>query len=98
MALRSYHTLNFTVGTLLAIEKPNGWRGHQMEQLQNAVEATDQPQVTIIAIEDDNAVIALLHHYGVRNLATIHSHGMGKLYTNRGSKKGSKKFTEAKKV
>ncbi len=80
LGLKSHHTLNYTSGDHLELSKPDGWKPHQLEHLENAVAATKQPQVTIIAIEDDNAVIAQLHQYGVRNLANIECHGTGKMY------------------
>jgi len=56
-----------------------------------------KPQLIIVAIEDDNAVIALLHQYGVRNIATINRFGTGKLYTTSGSAKSSEKSADTKK-
>ena len=97
LGLKSHHTLNFTSGNRLELEKPDGWKQHQKDQLKNAVEASHQPQVTIIAMEDDNAVIALLHQYGVRDIATIHTQGMGKLYDGTRGSKGRKKFSETRK-
>jgi len=95
MGLKAHHTLNFTSGTHLELEKPTGWKPHQLDQLKNAVEASEQPQVTIIGIEDDNAVIALLHQYGIRELATIRTQGMGKLYPST-TRKSKKKLSDAK--
>jgi protein pelota len=97
MGLKSYHTLNFTSGNQIELQKQEAWRAHQLEQLKAAVNASKQPQVTIIAIEDDNAVIALLHQYGIRNLANIRVQGMGKLFSGQSSKKGGKKISEVKK-
>lgn len=97
MGLKSYHTLNFTSGSQLGLEKPEAWRAHQLGQLNSAVAASKQPQVTILAIEDDNAVIALLHQYGIRKLADIRVQGMGKLYTGASTKKSGKKVSESKK-
>ena len=98
MNLKTYHTLNFNVGDKIGLEKPEDWRPHQLEQLHGAVEAAQQPQVIIIAIEDDNAVITLMHQYGIRPLASIQAQGMGKLYTGAGTstKKGQKQASEVK--
>jgi protein pelota len=81
LGLKSFHTLNYTPGSQLELEKPEPWRKHQKEILDNAVAATQQPQVTIIAIEDDNAVIAQLYQYGIRKLANIDRSGTGKMYS-----------------
>jgi protein pelota len=97
LGLKAYHTMNFTSGSRLELEKPEGWRAHQLDLLQNAVDATKQPKVTIVAMEDDNAVIALMHQYGVRNIATINAHGMGKQYSGSSSTKSNKNISEAKK-
>ena len=93
MGLKSFHTLNFTTGTRLELEKPDGWKPHQLDQLKDAIAASRQPQVTIIALEDDNAVIAQLHHYGVRNLATIDCQGTGKMYEGVKGRKGQGKVS-----
>lgn len=80
LGLKSHHTLNFTSGTTIELEKSEVWRSHQIELLENAVSATNQPKVIIIAIEDDNAVIGQLYQYGIKLLAKIECAGGGKLY------------------
>jgi protein pelota len=97
LGLKSFHTLNFTAGDQLELEKPESWRSHQVEQLKAAVDATKQPKVTIIAIEDDNAVLAQLHQYGIRKVASIQAQGMGKFYSGSTTSKPSKKVSDSKK-
>jgi protein pelota len=89
LGLKSHHTLNFTAGDTIEIEKPEAWRGHQIGLLKSAVEGTNQPKVIIIAMEDDNAVIGQLHQYGIRQLATIEHSGGGKFYSEKKSAKAS---------
>ncbi len=89
LGLKSYHTLNFEPGSQIELEKSQAWRPHQLKLLENAVSATNQPKVTIVAIEDDNAVIAQLYQYGIRNLANIDRIGGGKLYDGVKTKKTS---------
>ncbi len=97
ISLSSYHTLNFNTDKQIEIEKPKPWRKHQLEQLKNAIDATQQPQVIILSIEDDNAVIAQLHQYGVRKAATINAQGFGKFYSGTTAGKSSKKLSDVKK-
>ena len=42
-----------------------------MDRLDEAVEATKRPLVTFLSIEDGNALIAKLHHYGIKEIANI---------------------------
>jgi len=98
LGLKTYHTLNYLPGNQIEIEKPLVWRAHQKEQLDNAVSAAKQPQVTILAIEDDNAVIALVYQYGVRNQATIEHSGTGKQYADgKTGRSGGKSSADSKK-
>ena len=100
IGLKSYHTLNFQTGGRLELEKPEPWRKHQLEQLENAITASNQPQVTIVALEDDNAVITQLYQYGVRKIASIDRQGSGKMYsdpTNSSINKVTVKCSDSKK-
>jgi protein pelota len=86
LGLKAYHTLNFNPGDIIELEKPEPWRSHHMKILNDSVKTSKQPQVTMVALEDDNAVIAQLFQYGIRKLCTIEHSGSGKMYT--GSKTG----------
>jgi len=80
--LGSYHTIAVEPGTELAIRKARGWRRHHDERIEEAVAATARPLVTILAIEDNEAVVAALRQYGVQKMAEIVGHASGKQYAS----------------
>jgi protein pelota len=90
IGLKSYHTFNFSPNDTMELEKPQPWRKHQSELLKTAVFTAKQPLVTIVALEDDNAVIAQLYQYGIRNITTIERTGTGKLYSGSGTSKSDR--------
>jgi protein pelota len=75
----SHHTLILQSGDDLTIVKKR-WPNHDLDRLTEAVEATKRPLVTFLSIEDGNALIAKLHHYGVREIAVIDHTISGKQY------------------
>jgi protein pelota len=81
LGLKAYHTLNFNPGDIVELEKPEPWRSHHVKILSDSVKTSKQPQVTLVALEDDNAVIAQLFQYGIRKLCTIEHTGTGKMYS-----------------
>jgi protein pelota len=74
----SFHSFNITVGSTLTIIKK--WSSYHLTRLKEAVHAARQPRAVMVALDDDEASIARLHHYGIEEVATIHSHRQGKLY------------------
>lgn len=72
----SHHTFNVEPGDDLSIVKP--WRDHHLDRIQEAVEATDRPQLVVVAVEFDEAAIAVVRHFGVREVATVRAEGLGK--------------------
>lgn len=74
----SYHTISIEPGMDVTIRKPRGWRAHQEDRLKEAIAATSRPLVTILSIEENEAVIALLRQYGVQKMAEIVGHVSGK--------------------
>ncbi|MCK5559253.1 MAG: mRNA surveillance protein pelota [Thermoplasmata archaeon] len=90
ISLGSHHTLNFVTGDNLTIVKEPGWAVHQLDQLQEAVKATKIPVITLLALEDDNATLAVLYQYGVQHVATIPAHISGKQYESSKSAKNEK--------
>ncbi|HEX2023011.1 MAG TPA: mRNA surveillance protein pelota, partial [Candidatus Thermoplasmatota archaeon] len=76
----SYHTIAVEPGTDLTIAKPRGLRPHDEARIEEAVAATARPLVTILAIEDNEAVVAVLRPYGVQRMAEVFGHVSGKQY------------------
>lgn len=74
--LGSHHTFNVETGDDLTIVKQ--WRPHHLDRIQQAVDATDEPQLFIVAVEVDEAAVGVLRHYGLRKVTTITAQGTGK--------------------
>ncbi|KYK29812.1 MAG: hypothetical protein AYK23_04930 [Candidatus Proteinoplasmatales archaeon SG8-5] len=74
----SYHTLNISLDDELSIQKI--WLPHQLDILVDAEKTTARGLITLLSIDDDEAVVAQLREYGVKQTATIRSPRSGKLY------------------
>jgi protein pelota len=75
----SYHTINVEVGEQLSIIKEH-WRPSDMERVRHAVEDSLRPSVVLVAIEQDEATIAVLRQYGIKQVACIAGPSGGKMY------------------
>lgn len=69
----SHHTLNVETGTDLSIIK--NWTRDQLERIKEAVDASNQPQVIIVTIEDGEAIVGVLRQYGVEESFSIRATG-----------------------
>lgn len=78
MDLGSHHTVNVGVGD--AVEVVKEWRDPHLRRIQEAVEATEQPLVTLLALDDEAGLVAQMHQYGIREVAEIKAGGGGKRY------------------
>jgi len=76
--LGRHHTLIVGVDDDLTIVKE--WRDHHLRRIEEAVEATERPLVTVLSIDDEEALIAVIHQMGIREVATIHSEHHGKMF------------------
>jgi len=73
-----HHTLLIGVGDVLSIIKT--WRPHELRRIDEAVAAAQKPVVSFLALDDDEALLAQLRQYGVREIATIRAPGHGKMF------------------
>ncbi len=78
MDLGQHHTLNLTVGDDLTVVK--AWSRHELARIEEAVAATNRPRIACLAIDDEEAVLAHVLQYGVRELAVIKSGRQGKMF------------------
>lgn len=76
----NYHTIVVEPGTELSLRKPRGIKPHHVERLDEAVAQTAKPQVVFLAIEENEAVVAILRQYGVQKMADVVGHTSGKMY------------------
>ncbi|MDR2866534.1 MAG: mRNA surveillance protein pelota [Methanomassiliicoccaceae archaeon] len=74
-----HHTLIFEVGETLTITKER-WRETQLERLRKAVFESKRPMVVFVSLDQDEASIAVLRQYGLKEMATIRSMRSGKQY------------------
>ncbi|AKB35178.1 putative cell division protein [Methanosarcina siciliae C2J] len=65
----SYHTLNVEIGTNISIFKEH-WKNDQLQRIQDAEEAGKRPKVVIVAVEEGDADIGFVRHYGIE----VYSH------------------------
>src|SRR2546422_10606031 len=63
--LGRHHTLNVGVDDDLTIVKET-WREHHIRRIQEAIDATERPHVTVLSLDYEEAVIAQGHQLGVR--------------------------------
>ncbi|MBW6470198.1 MAG: mRNA surveillance protein pelota [Methanosarcinaceae archaeon] len=68
MDMGSYHTLNIEDGVNLSINKI--WKKDQLERVNEAEAAAKRPKVILVAIEEGDADIGFVRHYGIE----IYSH------------------------
>ncbi len=76
--LGRHHTLNIGVDDDLTIVKK--WREHHLRRIEEAVAATEKPLVTLLAIDDEEALIAEMRQMGIREVAVIRAERQGKMY------------------
>ncbi|MEW5937468.1 MAG: mRNA surveillance protein pelota [Candidatus Thermoplasmatota archaeon] len=76
--LGAHHTLNLEPGDVIEITK--SWREVEIQRIREAEEQTAQPVLCFIALDDEEAVLALMRQYGVQEVARIQSQRSGKDY------------------
>lgn len=80
VAKGTHHTISLEQHDWVEIVKPDGWPEHQLERLDDAVAATTEPKVVVVAMDDEEATVAVLHQFGPCEIATQTRHGGGKMY------------------
>jgi len=76
--LGRHHTLNIAVEDVLSVIKT--WHPHELRRIEEAVAAGQKPLVAFLSLDDEEALLAQLRQYGVRELATIRAPGHGKMF------------------
>ena len=76
--LGRHHTLNVAVEDVLSIIKT--WRPHELRRIDESVAAAQKPLVAFVSLDDEEALLAHLRQYGVRELATIRAPAHGKMF------------------
>ncbi|MEI6797327.1 MAG: mRNA surveillance protein pelota [Methanomassiliicoccales archaeon] len=78
----AHHTINMEVGEQLSIIKTH-WRPSDLERARHAVEDSLRPSVVLVAIEQDEATVAVLRQYGIKLVACIAGPTGGKMYEHK---------------
>lgn len=86
VSLGAHHSIDVNPGIKLGVKKH--WKKHQLDRLEGAVRASKQPKLVIIALDDEEAEIALLLDSGIKRKANIKSGKSGKQYES-SSKQGN---------
>jgi len=76
--LGRHHTLNVGVDDVLSIIKT--WKAHELRRIDEAVAAAQKPLVAFLSLDDEEALIAQLRQYGVRELGLVRAPGHGKMF------------------
>lgn len=74
-----HHTLIFEVGDNLLLTKEL-WRETQIDRLKKAVSDSKKPRIVFISLDQDDATIAVLRQFGLKEVVTIRSMRSGKQY------------------
>jgi protein pelota len=82
-----HHTLMFEVGETLTITKDK-WKETQIERLRKAVFESKRPMVVFVSLDQDDATIAVLRQFGLKEIATIRSMRSGKQYQEKETASG----------
>ncbi|KAA0011620.1 mRNA surveillance protein pelota [Thermoplasmatales archaeon ex4484_30] len=72
----AYHTFNIDPPMEIKIEKE--WKDYHLKRIEEAIRI--HPKFAILAMDDEEATIAVVHEYGVEEVAHIFSHRSGKNY------------------
>ena len=74
-----HHTLIFEIGDDLMITKTK-WKGSQLDRLDRAVRDSRKPKILFVSLDQDEATIAVLRQFGLKEVASIRSMRSGKQY------------------
>lgn len=80
----SYHTLSMEEGEWITVVK-NHWTDADLDRVRRSVDDAKKPNIVFVSLENDEATIAVLRQYGLKNLATITGPSGGKMYEQKDS-------------
>ena len=79
-----HHTLIFEKGDSMTIEKRH-WRDTQIERLRRAVSESKKPRIVFVSLDQDEATVAVLRQFGLKEITTVRSGRSGKQYAEKPS-------------
>ena len=77
-----HHTLILETGDSLLITKRH-WRETQTERLKRAVADSRKPRIVFVSLDQDDATVAVLRQFGLKEVATVRSGRSGKQYAEK---------------
>lgn len=77
-----HHTLIFETGDDLMISKAR-WKDSQTDRLDRAVRDSRKPKILFVSLDQDEATIAVLRQFGLKEVTNIRSMRSGKQYEER---------------
>jgi protein pelota len=80
----SYHTLSMEEGEWITVVKDH-WTDADLDRVKRSVDDAKKPNIVFVSLENDEATIAVLRQYGLKNLATITGPSGGKMYEQKDS-------------
>jgi len=78
-----HHTLMIEPGSPLRIRKAR-WKMTQIDRLEEAVKDTVKPRIVFVSLDQDEATVAVLRQYGLKEIVTVRSMRSGKQYDEKG--------------
>jgi protein pelota len=81
-----HHTFNLTAGDDIEVVKEE-WGQRHWQRVDEAVAASRIPQIAFVAIDDEEATIAIMRPQGLQVVATIEANLPGKMYDSKGDPK-----------
>ncbi len=85
--LGQHHTLIFENGDSMDIQKKK-WRATQIERVQRAVNDSKKPRIVFVSLDQDEATVAVLRQFGLKEITTVRSGRSGKQYEEKPSVDG----------
>ncbi len=73
-----HHTVNLDTDSKFTLTKE--WSREDLDRLDEAEEASDRPEVLIVALDDEVATFGLVRQYGLEELGDVSSSRSGKMY------------------
>mgnify|MGYP001376089975 CR=1 FL=1 len=80
-----HHTLMFEVGDRIKVAKE--WKRTQLDRVDRAVEDSLKPTIAFVSLDQDDASIAVMRQYGLKEMASIRSGRSGKMFGDGGDSK-----------
>ena len=78
-----HHTLMMEIGDSLIMTKVK-WRDSQLERLKRAVTDSRKPKILFVSLDQDDATIAVMRQFGIKEIVSIRSMRSGKQYEEKG--------------